>query len=176
MFEAAVEKLPYALPFEYVQVPAHLKYDDLTKMVGNGVSESNFFCRFIQSKQIMMTYVYWETSLFKGCFLVEKTLLAISNSVSYYKFCIVFCLIFTKGYCNKKLWLNAHSLMSSIFLGRWVFVRDITISKRQHSRRVLKFIQNMKFKKIFDHAIVIQECLCVYIKRLGCWCVFFLIY
>jgi glutamate receptor, ionotropic, plant len=44
MFEAAVEKLPYALPFEYVQVQ-HAKYDDLAKMVGNGVSEPFLFSK-----------------------------------------------------------------------------------------------------------------------------------
>jgi glutamate receptor, ionotropic, plant len=42
MFEAAVKKLPYALPFEYVQVK-NVKYDDLAKMVDNGVSEPFLF-------------------------------------------------------------------------------------------------------------------------------------
>ena len=36
MFEAAVEKLPYALPFEYVEV-LNVSYDNIVKMIGNGV-------------------------------------------------------------------------------------------------------------------------------------------
>ncbi|XP_078153851.1 glutamate receptor 2.8-like [Carex rostrata] len=39
MFEEAVAKLPYALPFEYVQV-RHVKYDNLVKMVGNGTYDA----------------------------------------------------------------------------------------------------------------------------------------
>ncbi|KAJ3677152.1 hypothetical protein LUZ60_002876 [Juncus effusus] len=35
MFEAAVDKLPYALPFEYVQA-LNVHYNDLVEMVGNG--------------------------------------------------------------------------------------------------------------------------------------------
>ncbi|XP_078150464.1 glutamate receptor 2.8-like [Carex rostrata] len=39
MFEEAVQKLPYALPFEYVQV-LHKKYDDIMKMIGDGMYDA----------------------------------------------------------------------------------------------------------------------------------------
>ncbi|KAF3339242.1 glutamate receptor 2.8-like protein [Carex littledalei] len=39
MFEAAVEKLPYALPFEYVEV-LDVNYDNIVKMIGNGTYDA----------------------------------------------------------------------------------------------------------------------------------------
>ncbi|KAJ4813616.1 glutamate receptor 2.2 [Rhynchospora pubera] len=65
MFEAAVEKLPYALPFEYIQV-LHIKYDDLVKMIGNGTYDaavSDMTITYNRSKDADFTLPYMASSL-----------------------------------------------------------------------------------------------------------------